>query len=145
MPPTFLIDSLNNIRRKVKVYSIAFGIGVVLAAAIALLLGAVLVDFLFSYALNVNLPAGMRLLVLLALVAAVVYATVRYLLKPVLARLTLGDVAGHIESVFPEFDDRLRSTVDFVQQPGEAIPGSAFMKDRVVTEATELVQKTDLS
>ena len=34
MPPTFLIDSLNGVRRKVKVLSVAFGVGVVLACAV---------------------------------------------------------------------------------------------------------------
>jgi hypothetical protein len=145
MPPTFLIDSLNGIRRRVKMLSVAFGVGVVLAAAVALLLGTVLLDFLSSYLLGVNLPAGMRLLLLAALVVAVGYAAVRWVVKPILARLSLSDVAGHIESVFPQFDDRLRSTVDFVQQPADSIPGSSAMKERVVTEATQLAQNTDLS
>ena len=81
-------------------------------------------------------------MILIAL-AAVVYLGVRWIVKPLLARFSLSDVAGHLESVFPQFDDRLRSTVDFVQQP-DAIPGSEVMKDRVVTEATQLAQAIDL-
>src|SRR5215218_4166231 len=145
MPPTFLIDALNGIRRKVKVLSIAYGVGIVCAAAVALLLATVCLDFLVSYLLGVNLPAGMRLLLLVGIVGALGYAAVRWVVKPLLARLSLSDVAGHIESVFPQFDDRLRSTVDFVQQPADSIPGSAFMKERTVAEATALAQNTDLS
>src|SRR3954471_19205204 len=128
MPPTFLIDSLHAIRRRVNLLSIAYGVGVVLAPPVALLMATVCLDFLASYLLGVNLPAGMRLLLLIGIVAALTYGAARWVLKPILARLSLSDVAGHIESVFPQFDDRLRSTVDFVQQPGDAIPGSAYMK-----------------
>src|SRR5688572_19325851 len=106
MPPTFLIDSLNGIRRKVKFLSVAFG---------------------------VNFPGGMRLILLVAMVGALGYAVVRWVVKPILARLTLSEVAGHVETVFPQFDDRLRSTVDFVQKP-DSIPGSAFMKEQTVTQ-----------
>lgn len=138
MPPTFLIDSLNGVRRKVKVLSVAFGVGVVLACAVGMLLGTVLLDYVL------NLHAVPRLIVILAALIGLGYIAVRWIVKPVLARLSLSDVAGHLESVFPQFDDRLRSTVDFVQNPA-SIPGSEMMKDRVVTEATTLVQKTDLS
>ena len=138
MPPTFLIDSLNGVRRKVKILSVAFGVGVVLACAVGALLGAVLIDYLL------NLHAVPRLVVIAAALGGLGYAAIRWVVKPVLARLSLSDVAGHLEAVFPQFDDRLRSTVNFVQQPA-SIPGSEMLKDRVVTEATALVQKTDLS
>src|SRR4051812_18050995 len=137
MPPTLLINSLETIRRRAKTLSILFGVGLLLAAAIGILLAAVLID----YALK--LPVPPRLLVLLAAVAAVAFLAWRWIVRPVPSRLSLSEVAGHVESVFPEFDDRLRSTVDFVQQP-DAIPGSAVMKDRVVSEATTLAQTVDL-
>src|SRR5207237_5659794 len=98
---------------------------------------------LFSYLLGVNLPSGMRLIFLAGIVAALAYSGVRWVIKPLLARLSLSDVAGHLESVFPQFDDRLRSTVDFVQQPN--VPGSEFMKSQVVSQATHMVQTVDLS
>lgn len=138
MPPTFLIDSLNGVRRKVKVLSVAFGVGVVLACAVGMLLGTVLLDYML------NLHAVPRLLVIAAALFGLGYVSIRWIVKPVLARLSLSDVAGHLESVFPQFDDRLRSTVDFVSNP-QSIPGSEMMKDRVVNEATSLVQATDLS
>jgi len=103
-----------------------------------MLLGTVLIDYMLK------LHVVPRFVVIAAALVGLGYVAIRWIVKPVLARLTLSDVAGHLESVFPEFDDRLRSTVDFVQNSA-AIPGSEMMKDRVVTEATTMVQKTDLS
>ena len=116
MPPTFLIDALTSLRRKVKLLSVAFGAGVVLATAVGLVLGAIFLDFLLHYALNVNLLPVPRLILLVPALAALGYAAFRFVVKPILSRLSLSDVAGHLETVFPEFDDRLRSTVNFVQR-----------------------------
>ena len=58
-----------------------------------------------------------------------------------LARLSLSDVAGRLEQAFPEFNDRLRSTVDFVRAD---IPGSDAMKQLVVGEATAMAGRLDL-
>ncbi len=142
MPPTFLFDSLNAVRRKAKTLSVTFGIGIALASAIGLVLGSVAIDFLFSYLLNINLAGGLRLLLLLAIVAAVVYASIRLVIKPLVSRISLSDVAGHLESVFPQFDDRLRSTVNFADG---SVPGSDYMKKQTIAQATEMVQKVDLS
>ena len=138
MPPTLLINSLNDLRRRVKFLSVLFGVGVLLASAVGILLATVLVDYILK------LPVVPRLLVIVIALAAVVYLGVRWIAKPLVARFSLSDIAGHLESVFPQFDDRLRSTVNFVQQP-DAVPGSEVMKDRVVTEATQLAQGLDLS
>src|SRR3954449_238873 len=124
MPPTFLIDSLNGVRRKVKVLSVAFGVGVVLACAVGMLLGTVLLDYML------NLHAVPRLIVIAAALFGLGYVSIRWIVKPVLARLSLSDVAGDLASGFSHIDDRLRSTVDFVSNP-QAIPGSEMMKDRV--------------
>src|SRR6266480_6715884 len=137
MPPTLLINSLNDLRRRVKLLSILFGVGILLASAVGILLATVFVDYLLK------LPVVPRLLVLVIAMAAVAWLAFRWIAKPVLARFSLSDVAGHLESVFPQFDDRLRSTVNFVQQP-DSIPGSEMMKERVVTEATQLAQAVDL-
>ncbi len=59
-----------------------------------------------------------------------------------MSRLGLSDVAGRLEHAFPDFKDRLRSTVDFVTK-GTA--GSEIMKSRVVAEATELARRFDLN
>src|SRR5687768_7987754 len=143
MPPTFLIDALNAVRRKVKCLSVAFGIGVVLASAVGLVLAAICLDFLLHYLLNVNLLPLPRLILLGAALSVLGYAAVRFVIQPVLSRLSLSDVAGHLETVFPEFDDRLRSTVNFVQE--KDVPGSHYMKQRTVAQAAEIAGRVDLS
>ncbi|MDB5324202.1 MAG: hypothetical protein JWN40_5833, partial [Phycisphaerales bacterium] len=137
MPPTLLINSLNDLRRRVKFLSILFGVGILLASAVGILLATVFVDYVLK------LPVVPRLLVAVIALFAVGYLAFRWIAKPILARFSLSDVAGHLEAVFPQFDDRLRSTVNFVQQP-DSIPGSEVMKERVVTEATQLAQTVDL-
>src|SRR5437762_1174811 len=135
MPPTMLIDSLNGVRRKVKFLGIVMGAGVVVASAVALLLATVLLDFVL------NLQSWPRFVVIAMAVCAIGYALNRWLIRPIMARLTLGDVAGRLEHAFPQFDDRLRSTVDFVD---DRIPGSEAMKQRTVEEATRIAQQVDL-
>ena len=60
MPPTMLLDHLQGVRRKVRVLSILFGVGIVVAAAAGLLLATVLLDYML------NLPAIPRVIVILA-------------------------------------------------------------------------------
>src|SRR4051812_49187303 len=108
MPPTMLLNSLESIRRRVRTLSVVFGIGIIAASAVGLIVALVLLD----YALN--LPPGPRLVMLLAGLVGLGYVFVRWIVKPMLARLSLTDVASRLEAAFPQFDDRLRSTVDFL-------------------------------
>ncbi|HWP41399.1 MAG TPA: hypothetical protein VNL70_10775, partial [Tepidisphaeraceae bacterium] len=123
MPPTMLIHSLQTVRRRVKALGIVYGLGIVVAAAIGMLLAIALLDYVL------NLPPTPRLVVILLAVGAIVYALWRWIARPLAARLPLGEVAGRLEQAFPQFDDRLRSTVDFL---GGGVPGSELMKQRVV-------------
>src|SRR5215216_4569654 len=84
-PAPGLIQTLQDIRKRVKVFSVAYGAGIVVAAAAGLLLAAL---------------------------GVFVYALVTWVVRPLTARLSIGDVAGRVEHAFPQFDDRLRSTVD---------------------------------
>src|SRR4051812_45731401 len=131
-----LLDSLSSIRRKVRVLSVMYGIGIVLASAVGLILTAVLLDYLL------NLPVVPRLMFLLAAFAGIVYLLWNYVARPISARLSLGDVAGRLENAFPQFDDRLRSTVDFVRSD---LPGSTVMKDRVIGEADRMASSVNLN
>ncbi len=136
MPPTMLLQTLEGLRRKVKLFGIVFGVGLVIACAVALLLFTVLVDY------YLNLPAVPRVVLIALCLAGVGYALTRWVLKPALGRLSLGDLAGRLEGAFPQFNDRLRSTVNFIQ--GKPIPGSEGMKHRVVTEAAQMAQSLNL-
>ena len=136
MPPTILMQSLEALRRKVKLLGVAYGVGLLFASAVALLLGAVLLDYML------NLPAVPRLVIILAALGTIGYVLVRYVLRPATSRLTIGDVAGKLETTFPQFDDRLRSTVNFMRGGN---PGSDVMQQRVVSEASSLAATVDLN
>src|SRR5688572_13452408 len=145
MPPTAsigqaatpaLMDSLHGIRRKVRTLSVVYGVGIVVAVAVLSLLGVVLLDYLL------NLKTVPRVVFVALAIGAIGYAAWRYLLAPLTAKFTLNDVAGRLENAFPQFDDRLRSTVDFIR--GD-IPGSSAMKDRVVSEAGRMAASVDLN
>src|SRR6266850_333948 len=131
-----LLDSLSSIRRKVRVLSVMYGVGIVLASAVGLILTAVFLDYLL------NLPVVPRLMFLAAAFVGIVYTVWNYVFKPMAARLSLGDVAGRLENAFPQFDDRLRSTVDFVRSD---LPGSPMMKDRVIGEADRMAASVNLN
>jgi len=145
MPPTMdyaatganLLESLRNLRRRVKLLSVAYGAGIVLASAVGLVLAVVLLDYLLQ------LPAGPRIAVNLAALAVLGYAAWICVVRPALARITLSDLAGRIENTFPQFDDTLRSTVIFTQQ--KDVPGSEVMKFRTVERANTLASQVDLS
>ncbi|MCC6422548.1 MAG: hypothetical protein IT447_03650 [Phycisphaerales bacterium] len=136
MPPTILIQSLQGVRRRAKLLGLAYGLGIVIACAAALLVASVGVDYLF------NLPAVARLLVIASAAGAIALAMVRWVIQPTLARLSLSDVAGRLEQTFPQFNDRLRSTLDFLNVDA---PGSPTMKQQVVNEATTMASQINLS
>src|SRR4051794_36444993 len=94
MPPTMLINALQDVRRRVKLLGVAFGAGVTIAAAVGLLLFAVLLDYML------NLPAWPRLIVLLAALGGIGYVIYRWVVGPARAKLSLSDVAGRLERAF---------------------------------------------
>ncbi|MFI5379891.1 MAG: hypothetical protein ACHRHE_11380 [Tepidisphaerales bacterium] len=131
-----ILGAIAGVRRKARAFSVLHGIGIVLASAVGLLLAVVLLDYIL------NLPVVPRLVFVAASAGAVGVLAWRRVGKPIAARLSLGDVAGHLENAFPEFDDRLRSTVDFVNSD---VPGSSTMKDHTILEAQRLALRVDLS
>ena len=138
MPPTMLIDALQGIRRRVKLLGVVYGIGIAVAVAVGLLLGTILFDYLL------NLPAWPRLVLCVAALGGVGYVVARWILIPARSKLSLSDVAGRLERAFPQFDDRLRSTVNFATGDAATATGSDVMKSRVMSEAAEMASRLDL-
>lgn len=143
MPPTMTVgqsrpavfDALSSLRGTAKALGVLFGVGVVCAAFIGALLAVVMLDRVF------RLPAIPRVGLVVIALAGAGYLSWRYILRAALARLSISDVASRVENVFPHFEDRLRSTVDFVQHE---VPGSEFMKQKVVSDADSLARNVDL-
>jgi hypothetical protein len=139
MPTEPLINSLHAVRRRAKLVSVAQGAGVVLSLAMGLLLATVLADYLL------NLRPVPRLLVMLLAGGGLAYSIFRWVLQPGIQRISLSDIAGRLERAFPQFDDRLRSTLNFVHEdPRHDETGSAMMKRRVVVEALEISRTVNL-
>src|SRR5690348_9136758 len=116
MPPTVLLETLQAIGRKVRMYALALGAGRVIAAAVGLLVAAVFIDCAV-HATTIapgGLPGPARLAMLLAILAGIIVLIIRWLAQPALRTYAPGDVAGWIEERYPEFGDSLRSTVNFI-------------------------------
>jgi hypothetical protein len=130
------LDSLHAVRRRVKMLSVAFGVGIVVACAVGVIVATAFLDWLF------DLPAVPRLVFILASLVTIGWVAIHWIVKPALSKLSLSDMAGRLENAFPDFSDRLRSTVNFV---GGGVPGSGAMKDKVVAEATQMAERVDLN
>lgn len=96
MPPTLIFDALNSVRRRARMLSLAYGVGIVVASAMALLVGVVLIDWLL------NLQSFPRVLVMLVSLVGLGYLLYRFVVKPALTKLSLSDVAGKLENIFPQ-------------------------------------------
>jgi hypothetical protein len=138
MAPTILIESLESVRRRVRALSVLFGVGLTLSAFVGLFLATILLDYLL------NLHALPRLVLIFAALGGMGYALWHWVIQSILAKLTLNEVAGKVERTFPQYQDRLRSTIDILTGT-TTMPGSDIMKQRVVSEATRLTQSLDLS
>lgn len=134
MPRNTLLQSLQDVRRRVRLLAIGFGGGLFVTAAVLAILLTVSLDYLL------NLPAIPRLILILAALAGLAYLIRRFLVQPLASALPLGEVAGRLERAFPQFQDRLRSSVDILSG---RLPGSEPMKTRVVSEATQLASGLD--
>ena len=137
MPVTQLMTVLADLRRRAKLASVLFGIGLIVAAAAGGLLLIVLIDYLL------HLPGLARLAFLLAALGGLGWLLWRHVVRPVVTTLTLDDVAGRVERVYPQFDDRLRSAVQF-QRDEDATGGDPRQRRNVVRQAGEIAANLDL-
>jgi hypothetical protein len=135
MAANLLLDALQGIRRRVRAMTFFFGLGICVATAVGLLLLAVFIDWALV------LPAVGRAAVLLGAVTAILVAIHHWIVRPASSVLSISDIAGRLEHTFPAFDDRLRSTVDFLRPE---IPGSDALKQRVISQATKMAGEMPL-
>lgn len=130
-----LIHSLQAMRRRLKLLGVVYGIGLTIAASGGILLSAGLIDYLL------NLSAAVRLILLLMFVGSCGYLAAQWAVMPALASLPLQAVAARLERIFPQLDDRLCSTVDFLQSD---VPGSPLMQRQVTQETARIASRLKL-
>src|SRR3954467_14533706 len=97
MPPTVLIDSLHTVRRKVKVLTIAFGAGIVLACAVGVIVATVFLDWVF------DLSAFPRLVFILASLVGIGWAAPPWIPQPPPPKWGPRRVAGPPRKRLPQF------------------------------------------
>src|SRR6516225_8732265 len=69
---------------------------------------------------TVHLPSLVRAIILVVTVSGAVYAAIRYLVGPLAARADDLTLALKVEEHYPELNDALASTVQFLQQNKES-------------------------
>ena len=135
-----LLQSLDAVRRRARALSVGYGIGITLAGAVGLLVAVIGLDYLL------NLPAVPRVMLMFVALGGVAYLTWRYVTVTARTHLSRSDVAGRLERAFPQFEDRLRSTVQFVERHSEETSGlgSGVLQQRVIEQATKMAADVDL-
>jgi hypothetical protein len=136
MPPNALMQSLESLRKRVKLLSVGYGVGLLALG----LVGTIVLLVLLDYALN--LPALPRVGLTLAGLVGLAIIAFRRVVSPGMARFALRDVAAHVERVFPQFDDRLRSTVDFLS--GQKT-GSESLQQQVILQTSQMAKDIDFT
>ncbi|HUO10653.1 MAG TPA: hypothetical protein VM008_20295 [Phycisphaerae bacterium] len=103
-----LVHRITRLRGRVRLVLALFGLGVVVAAAVG---GMFLLMFLDYF---VHIPAGGRVLLLLAWVGVLAFLAWRMLISPLMTRLTDQFLASRVENVHPGLSDELMSAVHFI-------------------------------
>ena len=129
MTPAMLIELLGSLRGRLRAWSAVYGVGLVVAVAV----GTFLAIGLFDYV--IHLSKVWRLLLALSALGGAGWLIARHVVCPITSSLPIGDIAGRIERRFPQFDDRLRSAVDFIERP---TPDSPTMQRSTIDQAINL-------
>ncbi len=131
-----LIDPLNTLRATLRRLAVLRGVALVVAVLLGLVMLIGTVDWLFHIDDHVA-----RLLLGLTICFSVLLAITRWVIQPALARLTDLQIAKRIEHAYPEFTERLSSSVEFVRQPP---PGSDELREQTIQRATQDVRNLEL-
>ena len=136
LSPQQLLSSLDRLRRSAKQLSVAYGVGLVVLGVAALLVLGALADWLF------RLPSVPRLIGLLATLGLLAWAVWRFVWRPASRPIGVDELAGRVEELYPQFDDRLRSSVGFLARPDLA---DEPLRRRTIDEARQLAGTLRLS
>lgn len=135
MIPSPIIQRLEAMRRVARRRLILFGVFAVLAGGIAAFFTILVVDWL------VWLPPLLRIVAAILFSVGFLLASHHWIISPIRAPLTLGELAGKIERHFPTLHDRLSSSVNFLER-GEV--SRSPMAQHVVETTEQDIQKLAL-
>src|SRR5688572_419480 len=135
MSPSQLIASLEGLRKCAKWLTVLYGLGLLILGASGLIVLGALADYLL------RLPGIPRFIGLILAAGVAAYVFWHFVWRPARARLTLQDVAGRVEETFPQFNDRLRSSVQFLGER-EAMAADPLRR-RTVEQAGDIARKIE--
>jgi len=137
-PRTKLEMRLAALRRQVRRLLLTHGASLVLAVTIPLVLAAGLADWTF------HLDPIVRAALLATIAAVAVWTAWRRVVRPALTPFKDLDVALRIEKRWPGLEDRLASTVQFLQLPADdPAHGSPALRRATIERATAEAEKLD--
>jgi len=127
----FLLAQLRGMRRRIRTLFALDGIGRLMAAVPPAILAAILLDYLIKF------PPLFRMAMLLGIIALAAIVVVRHLWRPMRTVFGAGDVAIELEGRFPELDDRLATTVNFLEKPDDRVGESDELREAVISETLD--------
>jgi hypothetical protein len=137
-----LLSRLASLRRKVRLLDGWQGV----CALLGLVVGAVLVAGMLDW--FVQLPSLVRGLLLVGILAGAGMVAYRFLFRPLSSPCDNLTLALRVEEAFPELNDALGSTVQFLSESADA-PGAAAssqdMRKKAVQQATAKAEQYDFS
>jgi hypothetical protein len=124
-----LITRLHALRRRIRTQLIVYGLCAAGAGGVVAFLAILALDWLLE------LPGVPRIVIALMFLVGLLIAVVYWIVRPLQARLGIDELAGRLERRFGHLEDRLTSTVNFLQNR-EA--GSPDMMDQVIASTDRL-------
>ncbi|MBN1343241.1 MAG: hypothetical protein JXQ73_11210 [Phycisphaerae bacterium] len=132
-----LLTQLGALRRRIRWLLAVDGVALAAASGILAVLLATVVDYL------VWLPAVIRLVVALILCAGWGLAVWLRVIRPMIARIELSEIASILDHRFADLEDRLTSAVLFMRATSKGRT-SAAMVDRLLSEAEQATERVSL-
>ena len=133
-----LVQRIRLVRTRARLAMCVRGI----AWLIALVSGLILLAGLGDHASHFDNPA-IRLALLVGICSAAVFAAWRLVLVPLVAPLSDTALAGQVEELFPGFEERLASALQFQQANRDAAIGSPDLQEKVIAEALHKAEGLD--
>lgn len=135
--PSAVRQLLGRLRGGLRRYTILSGLSIVVAVLVAVFWLTLGLDLVWFALQKLELPVGLRIFILAGMAGGSGWLIVRYLLQPVFRRTSDAELALVLERRFPEFQDRLMTTV---QPPAESMPSpvSRSMLQRTMQAAGEV-------